>query len=153
MKRRDFIKTMGLGVAATAWPWVAGSAGTGALPAKTRPNIFIYIADDQYRDSVGCYGAKPSHTPNVDRLAKEGLRFTHAFTPSAICTPNRGSLLSGLYPLRNGAHPNHSGFKDGVKSLPNYMKGLNYRAALVGKDGIQRPSDLYEWETRIEKSC
>jgi N-sulfoglucosamine sulfohydrolase len=143
--RRRFISALA-GGAALAW-------GSGMKArAASRPNVLIYIADDQYTASVGCYGAEPSHTPNIDRLASEGMRFTHAFTPSSICTPSRGALISGLYPVRNGAHPNHSGFKDGVKSLPNYMADLGYRAALVGKDGIQRPSDLYDWETRIEKT-
>ena len=122
----------------------------GAGDAK--PNILIYVADDQYKSSIGSYGAEPSHTPNIDKLAEEGIRFTHCFTPSSICTPNRGVLLSGMYPLKNGAHPNHSGFYDGIKSLPNYMKELGYRACIVGKDGIQKPSDLYEWEFRIKKS-
>jgi N-sulfoglucosamine sulfohydrolase len=119
---------------------------------KSRPNILIYVADDQYISSVGCYGAEPSHTPNIDKLAEQGLRFTNCFTPSSICTPNRGVILSGMYPLKNGAHPNHSGFYNGVKSMPNYMKEIGYRACIVGKDGIQKPSDLYEWEFRIKKS-
>jgi uncharacterized sulfatase len=117
-----------------------------------RPNIFIFMADDQYRASLGCYGASPSHTPNIDRLATQGLRFTHCFTPSSICTPNRGVFLTGMLPLKNGAHANHSGFNDGVKSLPNFMKQLGYRACIVNKDGIQKPSDLYAWEFRITES-
>jgi len=125
----------------------------GAARAQdSRPNILIFMADDQYMASVGCYGAEPSHTPNIDRLAAEGVRFTQCFTPSAICTPNRAAFLSGMLPLKNGAHPNHSGFFDGVKSLPNYMKELGYRAALINKDGIRRPSDIYAWETWIRES-
>ncbi|MCD6288227.1 MAG: sulfatase [Candidatus Hydrogenedentes bacterium] len=147
MNRRKFIAMATGGLAVTFSDPAAAFSKIGG-----RPNIFIYIADDQYRSSVGCYGAKPSHTPNIDRLAREGVRFTNAFTPSSICTPNRGALLSGMYPLRNGAHPNHSGFKNGVKSLPNYMKELGYRACLAGKDGIQRDSDLYKWEFKIEKT-
>lgn len=124
----------------------------GSVFANDGPNILIYIADDQFLSSVGCYGADPSHTPNIDRLAREGARFTECFTPSSICTPNRGVLLSGMYPLKNGAHPNHSGFYDGIRSLPNYMKEIAYRACIVGKDGIQKPSDMYKWEFRIKKS-
>ena len=120
--------------------------------ADERPNIFIFRADDQYRSSIGCYGATPSHTPNIDRLATEGMRFTQCFTPSSICTPNRAVFLSGMLPLKNGAHANHSGFFDGVKSLPNYMKELGYRALLVNKDGIRKASDLYGWERRIRES-
>lgn len=118
-------------------------------PVAARPNFLIFMADDQYKPTVGCYGADPSYTPNIDRLAREGLRFTQCVTPSSICTPNRGAFLSGMVPLKNGAHANHSGFYDGVKSLPNYMKELGYRAALFNKDGIRRTSDLYEWEYRF----
>jgi len=153
LNRRRFLSTLAAGSAfSTLNPAFGQEERSGSKDSNRRPNIFIYIADDQYKASVGCYGANPSRTPNIDRLAREGLRFTHAFTPSSICTPNRGALLTGLYPLRNGAHPNHAGFKDGVKSLPNYMEELGYRAALAGKDGIQRPSDLYHWETKIEKT-
>ncbi len=147
LTRRNFLKIAGAGCA-----MLATTGFNYSTSAKDRPNILIYLADDQYKSSVGCYGAEPSHTPNIDKLAEEGVLFTNCFTPSSICTPNRGALLSGMYPIRNGAHANHSGFKDGVKSLPNYMKELGYRACIVGKDGIQKPSDLYEWEFRIEKS-
>ncbi|MBD3377675.1 sulfatase-like hydrolase/transferase [candidate division KSB1 bacterium] len=147
MNRRRFLKIAGAGsVMLTMTGFKNGTAAT------KRPNVLIYLADDQYKSSVGCYGADPSHTPNIDMLAEQGVRFTNCFTPSSICTPNRGVLLSGMYPIQNGAHANHSGFKDGVKSLPNYMKELGYRACIVGKDGIQKPSDLYEWEFRIDKS-
>lgn len=120
--------------------------------AGQRPNIYIFMADDQYLASVGAYGAEPSHTPNIDRLAAEGVKYTRCFMPSSICTPNRAAFLSGMLPLKNGAHPNHSGFFDGVKSLPNYMRELGYRACLVNKDGIRKQSDLYEWEFRILES-
>ncbi len=138
--------------------FLAGAIGAALIPKVTqataakRPNILIFMADDQYRASVGCYGANPSHTPNIDRFAESGLRFTQCFTPSCICTPNRGAFLSGMMPLKNGAHANHSGFYDGVKSLPNYMHDLGYRACLVNKDGIQKPSDLYKWERHILES-
>lgn len=147
INQRFFLKIISLGIAIFAF-----SGFNGVAESKTRPNILIYIADDQYKSSLGCYGANPSHTPHIDKLAEQGVRFTRCFTQSSICTPNRGVLLSGMYPLKNGAHSNHSGFFDGVKSLPNYMKELDYRACIVGKDGIQKPSDLYEWEFRIKKS-
>ena len=97
--------------------------------------------------------AKPGHAlvANVDLVI---VRWPDAAEVSVLygrCL-HRGALLSGMYPLRNGAHPNHAGFKNGVKSLPNYMKELGYRACLAGKDGIQRDSDLYKWEFKIEKT-
>ncbi len=121
-------------------------------PPTTRPNFLIFMADDQYKSSLGCYGARPSHTPNIDRLATQGMKFTRCLTESSICTPNRAVFLSGMYPLRNGAHANHSGFYDGVRSLPNYMKALGYRACLINKDGIRKPSDMYRWEFVIKES-
>jgi N-sulfoglucosamine sulfohydrolase len=129
-----------------------GSAVASEPRTGPRPNILIFMADDQYRSSVGCYGATPSHTPTIDRLASEGVRMTRCFTPSSICTPNRAAFLSGMLPLKNGAHANHSGFHDGVKSLPNFMRALGYRACLINKDGIRKPSDVYAWEFRILES-
>jgi uncharacterized sulfatase len=135
--------------------WSAPLGRSLALADATqggKPNILIYIADDQYLASVGCYGAEPSHTPNIDAFAKRGMLFKNAYCTSSICTPNRAVLLSGLYPIKNGAHPNHSGFKPGIKSMPNYMKDLGYRTALVGKDGIKFKNAIYKWDTYIEKS-
>ncbi|MDC0935396.1 sulfatase [Pirellulales bacterium] len=125
---------------------------TAEATVASRPNFLILMADDQYRPTIGCYGANPSHTPNINRLARDGIRFTQCFTPSSICTANRAVFLSGMLPLKNGAHANHSGFDDGVKSLPNYMKELGYRACIFNKDGIRRPSDIYEWEYRFVES-
>lgn len=148
MNRRRFLKTAASG---SLMLRVAGCSAPKSVAG--RPNLFIYIADDQYKSSLGCYSAVPSHTPNIDRLASQGMRFTNCFTQSSICTPNRGTLFTGMYPLKHGAHANHSGFYDGVKSLPNYMKEAGYRACIVGKDHIAKPSDLYRWEFRIEKSA
>ena len=111
-----------------------GTEKAAAEEATKRPNFLIFMADDQYKTSIGCYGADPSHTPNIDAFAAEAMRFTRCFTESSCCTPNRGVFLSAMYPLRNGAHANHSGFFNGVKSMPNYMKELGYRACLVNKE-------------------
>lgn len=131
---------------------LAGTLPAGRCLSSDRPNILIFMADDQYRSSVGCYGAKPSHTPHIDRLATEGLRFHRCFSPSSMCTPNRAAMLSGMLPLKNGAHPNHSGFYDGIRSLPNFMKQLGYRTALFNKDGIRKSSDLYRWDVTFRES-
>ena len=64
------------------------------------PNILLIYADDLGYGDVGCYGASAVKTPNVDRLAKEGLRFTSGYCTSATCTPSRDSLLTGGYAFR-----------------------------------------------------
>lgn len=147
MNRRGFLST---GAAVSAMGLFLAFVAAGKAVGK--PNILVYIADDQYMASVGCYGADPSHTPNIDEFARRGMLFKSAYCTSSICTPNRAVLLSGLYPVKNGAHPNHSGFKPGIKSMSNYMKELGYRTALVGKDGIKFKNAIYKWDSFIEKS-
>jgi len=153
MHRNRRLPRRGVGMRAALFLALVVPSAAGAVgPPERPPNIFIFLADDQILKSNGCYGASPSHTPHVDQLAREGMLFTNCYAPSAICSPNRAALLSGMYPLRNGCHANHSGFYDGIKSLPNYMRELGYRCCIVDKDGIQKPSDCYAWERRIEKS-
>ena len=69
-----------------------------ANPSK--PNIVLIFADDLGYGDVGCYGATKVKTPNIDRLASEGRRFTDAHSASAVCTPSRYALLTGEYPFR-----------------------------------------------------
>lgn len=74
--------------------------------AKSQPNIVVILADDYGWGSVGCYGAPAALTPNLDRLAAEGRRFTHAYAPSSVCSPTRYALLTGRYywrtPVKDG---------------------------------------------------
>lgn len=73
-----------------------------AAPAPSeRPNVIVLVADDLGYGDLSCYGAKTIHTPNADRLAKEGIRFTRGYAASATCSPSRYALLTGMYPWRN----------------------------------------------------
>ena len=108
-----------------------GSRYCAAEPnLRTQPNFLIIVSDDQSAADNGCCGNRVVRTANIDRLASEGLRFTHAFTGTAMCTPSRSMLLTGLYPVRNGALANHSAVRPGTKSLPHYLSALGYRAVL-----------------------
>ena len=69
----------------------------------------------------------------MDKLASEGMRFTRAFTATAMCAPTRQQMYTGIYPVRNGAYPNHSKVKAGTKSVVHYFKDLGYRVGLSGK--------------------
>jgi len=130
ISRRDFLKAAGVGIAAAAGAGELGAAETFVID---RPNIMLVIADDQtYLDS-GCYGNKEVKTPNIDRLAREGMRFERCFTATAMCAPTRQQLYTGIFPVRNGAYPNHSRVKDGTKSIVHHLKVLGYRVGLVGK--------------------
>ena len=82
---------------------LAALASAPFLAAAERPNVVIILSDDYGYGSAGCYGANPTliKTPNLDRLAAEGRRFTDANTPSSVCTPTRYALLTGRYCWRS----------------------------------------------------
>ena len=108
----------------------SGEAAPGA------PNFLIVLADDLGLRNVGAYGAADARTPRMDRLAAEGRRFDRAFVPTAMCSPSRAAIYTGLYPHRNGLHPNHGSAKADVESLPHYLAPLGYRTAVAGKTHV-----------------
>ena len=118
------------------------SASLGQAEAAKQPNILIVIADDLNKDSVGVYGNKDVKTPNIDRLASQGMRFNLAYTSTAMCAPTRQQMYTGLYPVRSGAYPNHSKVKPGTKSLVHYLKALGYRVGLSGKRHFGPPASF-----------
>ena len=68
------------------------------------PNVVLIITDNQSPWTLGCYGNQEIRTPHVDRLARDGVRFTHAFCVNPVCSPNRATLLTGLMPSQHGVH-------------------------------------------------
>jgi len=111
-----------------------------AAPASSRPNILLIIADDLGYGDLGSYGAKSIPTPHLDRLAREGLRFTQAYAPSATCTPSRYALLTGEYPWRQP--PKKTSILDGDAplaldparpTLASFLREQGYATGLVGK--------------------
>ncbi len=101
------------------------------------PNILIILSDDLTYHDLGCYGNTDVKTPNIDQLAAEGLRFEYCFNSAPMCAPTRMSLYTGIHPVRNGAHPNHSMVYDHIKSLPHYLGAEGYKVALLGKKHYQ----------------
>ena len=104
----------------------------------SRPNIVIILADDLGFGDVSCYGATKVRTPNIDRLAQEGLRFTDAHATSATCTPSRYALLTGEYPWRKkgtGILPGNAALiiPTDRATLPGMLQRAGYRTAAVGK--------------------
>ncbi|MEM9718886.1 MAG: sulfatase [Bacteroidota bacterium] len=113
------------------------------LPIRTysqaSPNIVLFLADDMAWFDAGAYGSEQAITPNIDKLASEGMRFDNMFTSTAMCAPTRQQLYTGLWPVRNGAYPNHSWVYNSVKSIPHYFGAQGYRTALAGKDHFGPP--------------
>lgn len=111
---------------------------------QTQPNFVFIIADDMtYRD-LGCYGGQ-AHTPNIDYLATQGMRFERCFQAASMCSPTRHNIYTGLYPVKSGAYPNHAFAKKGTKSIVHYLGDLGYRVALSGKTHI-KPKETFPFE-------
>ena len=112
--------------------------------AAERPNILFVIADDCTYADLGCYGGQ-AITPNIDRLATEGMRFTHCFQAAPMCSPTRHNIYTGVYPVKSGAYPNHTFAKEGTKSVCHYLGDAGYRVALSGKTHIA-PKEVFPFE-------
>jgi arylsulfatase A len=101
--RRHFLKTIGLGAAAFA---IKSSVDSPKLFANEntvkKPNIVFILVDDLGWIDTGCYGSKYYETPNIDKLAAEGIRFTNAYAACAVCSPTRAAVMTGRYPARLG---------------------------------------------------
>jgi N-sulfoglucosamine sulfohydrolase len=104
---------------------------TGLAQNAGKPNVIFIMADDLSMMDIEPYGSRQVHTPNLSKLAKEGLCFDNMFNVVPVCAPTRQSLLTGLGPVRNGAYPNHSEIYQGIRTLPVYMKELGYRVGLI----------------------
>lgn len=128
MKRRDFLKNGVAGLSALSLV----SPGC-AEPLPQRPNIVFVFADQLRSQSVGCYGAAAPATPNIDRLAAEGVRFTHAISTYPICSPYRAMLMTGLYPMRNGMVANDLPLRPGVPSFAQALREAGYHTGYIGK--------------------
>ncbi len=109
------------------------------LFAAQRPNIVLILADDLGYGDAGCYGATKISTPNIDRLAREGMRFTDAHSPHSVCTPTRYSLLTGRYAWRNWAGSGTVWANDplviepGRETIASQLQSAGYETACVGK--------------------
>lgn len=126
MQRRQFLGSLG---------------AAAAQPKRRRPNFIVIYSDDQGIGDLGCYGGADMKTPNLDRLAAGGIRFTDWHTNSPVCSPSRASLLTGKYPQNAGipqiltSKPDFKvpGLRKGETTLPGELKKAGYRTAAVGK--------------------
>jgi arylsulfatase len=110
----------------------------GAQPAAEKPNIVFILADDLGHGDVGCYGAKHIRTPNIDRIASEGMRFTNFYVAQPVCTASRAALLSGCYSNRVGMvgalnHTSPTGIHPREKLISSLLKEQGYATAAYGK--------------------
>jgi len=101
--------------------------------AQERPNVLVIVTDDQRHDAMSCAGHPFLKTPHMDRLAREGARFRNAFVTTALCSPSRASMLSGLYAHAHGVLDNFTDYPNRLPSYPRHLKELGYETAYIGK--------------------
>lgn len=98
-----------------------------------RPNIIYIMSDDHDNDAISAYNRQFIQTPNIDRLAKEGMLFNRAFVGNSICSPSRATLLTGQHSHKNGVKDNFTRFDSSRITLPKLLQQAGYQTALIGK--------------------
>ena len=110
---------------------------------RQRPNIVLITADDMNYNSPGCYGSTiPGITPNIDRLAEEGIRFSHAHVNIAVCQPCRQSLLTGRYAFRHGGEGFNPIWLE-VPTLCEKLRAAGYWNGILGKEKHLEPAGKF----------
>ena len=112
--------------------WIALALCAAPLAAQERPNILFVYADDLAQRAISCYGGI-AETPNIDRLAAQGVRFSHSFVGNSICGPARGTVLTGLHSHAHGKTTNPAGFDDSLPTFATELSAAGYQTAVVGK--------------------
>ena len=132
--RRGFLKILGAGMVSLAIPGIvrAGQKAGG------KPNFVIIFTDDQGYQDVGCFGSPSIRTPNLDRMAAEGMRFTDFYSAASVCSPSRAALLTGCYPPRVGITKvlfpsDNIGLNPEERTIADMLKGKGYVTSCIGK--------------------
>jgi arylsulfatase A-like enzyme len=127
--RRDVLRTIGAGGLAAALPkWVLADSRD-----ERPPNLLFIMSDDHAAHALSCYGSRINQTPQIDRLARGGVRFANCFCTNAICAPSRATILTGAYSHRNGVRDNVAEFDNRQPTFPKRLQAAGYQTALVGK--------------------
>lgn len=101
------------------------------MPSK--PNIIFILTDQQRHDSCGCYGQKLDITPNLDKMAKEGVLFTNAFSCQPVCGPARSVIQTGIYATQTKCYRNGIALPKSDKNIANYLSKAGYEVGYIGK--------------------
>lgn len=158
INRRDFLKAAGMGAAAITLPkYISGVQCSAGTQRGQRPNVLILMTDQQRYDTLGCYGSEVAHTPNIDRLAGQGVLFEHCYVSNPICSPSRSSMLTGKTVPGHGLYRLYDNLPDDQVLFTKRLQDAGYKTALFGKLHIcgrlkeakeRHPNDgfdIYEW--------
>ncbi len=145
-------------VLAAAWgAGCSATSGAGADPAQpsavaaaARPNLVFVFADDHAFQAISAYDGRLNRTPNIDRLADEGMRFDRCFVGNSICAPARATVLTGLHSHGNGVIDNRAVFDGSQRTMPKLLQAAGYQTAVIGKWHLKsEPTGFDHWEVLI----
>jgi N-sulfoglucosamine sulfohydrolase len=143
--RREFIKrSTAFGAALAVWPALRSEAL--AQTTQAPPNFVVYLSDDHGMAYSSPYSDADLRTPNLDQLAADGVKLIEVFNASPTCCPSRSAMLTGLWPARNGAEPNHKPPKPEATGLPGMLRKLGYEMAAFGKVAHGNFARLYDFD-------
>ena len=139
-----------LGRRATLCLLIAAVLATDLVAAAPRPNIILIFTDDHAAHALSCYGSKINKTPNLDRLASEGMLFRNCFCTNSICAPSRAVILTGKHSHLNGVIDNRVRFDGQQQTFPKLLQKAGYQTAMIGKWHLKsRPTGFDHYEVLI----
>ena len=129
MERRKFMVSLGMGMAALSIP---GCVKKGVKPGK-KPNMLFIMSDDHAAQAISAYGSRINTTPNIDRIAAQGVKFDNCFCTNGICAPSRAVILTGKHSHLNGLRDNALVFDGSQQTFPKLLQNAGYQTVMLGK--------------------
>jgi len=123
-------------------------SATGSAASERRPNILFIMSDDHAAHAIGAYGgrlAELNPTPNIDRLAREGVRLANVFCTNSICVPSRATIMTGQYSHTNSVRTLNGGLTPERQTLALSMKKAGYETAMVGKWHLKNEPGAFDY--------
>jgi len=126
--------------------------------ADSRPNILFIMSDDHASHAMSCYGSRINRTPNLDRIAADGMRYDHCFCTNSICTPSRAAILSGTYNHVNGVTTLATPMDNRLRTFPKLLQSAGYQTAVFGKWHLGQgprhcPTGFDDWAVLPGQGC